>query len=70
MMLNALPTRHKEFTPVMSGAGEKKNLHVTHKGRTQRADSYSNRSERYMQAQCELPYRKVFQKWHQRGCWE
>ena len=51
MMLNALPTRHKEFTQVMSGAGEKKSLHVTHKGRTQRADSYSNRSERYMQAQ-------------------
>ena len=70
MVLNALPTRYKDFTQVMSGAGEKKNLHVTHKGRTQRADSYSNRSERYMQAQCELPYRRVFQKWHQRGCWE
>lgn len=66
MVLNALPTRHKEFTQVMSEAGEKQSLHVTHKGRTQRGDSY----ERYMQSQCELPYRRVFQKWHQRGCWE
>ena len=70
MVLNASPPRHKEFTLVMSEVGEKKSLHVTHKGRTQRGDSYRNRSEGYTQAQCELPYRRVFQKWHQRGCWE
>lgn len=48
-VLNASPTRHKEFTQVMSEIEEKKSLHVTHKGRTQRGDRYRYRSEGYTQ---------------------